>query len=275
MCLISLNWNPEHHYPLILLSNRDELYQRPTRQTDFWPDHSHIFGGQDLLAGGGWLAVSTRGRLAALTNYREPASVKPKSRGELVRRFLTDQSDAETYIQTVLAEQHLYAGFNLLIADHSGLWYCTNRAGTDERSSSEKLTPGLYGLSNHLLDTPWPKVQRLNEGLAKAIANNSLTPQHAFSLLGDRQQPAPEHIPKTAIDPQRERLLAPCFIRLPDYGTRNCAMLMFERDGTLHWHERSYGSEHEGPPSRDLHKVMQVPFTWLSQEPRLDRQTAS
>ena len=204
--------------------------------------------------------------LAALTNYREPPSVKARSRGDLVRHFLTGQSDAETYIQTVMAEQHLYAGFNLLIADNSGLWYCSNRAAAHERRSSEKLTPGLYGLSNDLLDTPWPKVKRLNNGLDKAIASHSLTPQHAFSLLGDRQQPAPEDVPKTAIDPERERLLAPCFISLPDYGTRNCAVLMFERDGTLHWHERSYTSGHEGQHDNALHKVMPIPLTWLSQE---------
>ncbi len=262
MCLIALNWNPDSHYPLILIANRDEFYQRPAREAHFWeqnPDWgqmSGIFGGLDLQAGGSWLAVNRNGKLAAITNYREPNSSGERSRGELVSHFLQGDRSAQDYLLEVQNHQDLYAGFNLLLADNTGLWYFSNR----ERLI-RKLKPGLYGLSNGLLDTPWPKVQRLKALLEK---NREAIPTHPpalIDILHDQQRPGDDQLPDTGIGLERERLLSTCFIQSPIYGTRNSTALILNREGTLHWHEQHY--DVHGAPQSVTDRSLQLPTDFL------------
>lgn len=215
MCLIAFSWQPEQ-LRLHLLANRDEFYARPTAAADWWPDAPDIWAGRDLQAGGTWLGMNRAGRFAALTNVREgtPGSGL-RSRGELVADFLAGEQAPASYLWRVLANGDHYAGFNLLVGDlaRGELHYGGNRPGADAR----RLTAGLYGLSNAMLDTPWPKVERLKQGLAR------LGPVHegtAFGLLDDDTRAALEQLPNTGVGPEWESLLSSIFIQSPDYGTR-------------------------------------------------------
>ena len=258
MCLIALNWNPEHQYPLIMASNRDEYYERPTSRADYWPDHRHIFGGRDQRAGGTWLAVGTQGRMAAITNFRELDASGERTRGELITNYLNGQISTQDYLQIVHGNRHLYAGFNLLLADSNGLWYYSNR-----QEVIRQLEPGLYGLSNGLLNTPWPKVRRLKKRLKKVIHTGSITPQACIDLLHDEKRPPDDEIPDTGVDPVWEHMLAPCFIRSPNYGTRNSTGIILDREGTMHWHEQVYSVA--GEPAEFFKKQIVMPKGWLTQ----------
>ena len=253
MCLIALKWDPDSQSPLIMTANRDEFYQRPTRSAHYWEEHPDVFGGLDLRAGGTWMAVSKQGRLAAITNFRELDPSGEVSRGELTRNFLIQSSSIESssiesssiessepvsagdYLNQVHDRHDVYAGFNLLLGDHTGLWYYSNR-----EKVVRKLEPGLYGLSNGLLNTPWPKVRRLKKRLHKAIDDQQANPRHLIDLLHDNYHPPVEELPQTGVDPVWEQTLSPCFIRSPNYGTRNSTALTLNREGILHWHEQLY-----------------------------------
>ncbi|MCL6270388.1 NRDE family protein [Sansalvadorimonas sp. 2012CJ34-2] len=257
MCLIALNWNPDHQYPLIMASNRDEFYARPTSKAEYWEDHHNIFGGRDQRASGTWLAVGTQGRMAAITNFRELDASGERTRGELITNFLAGDIPTVEYLQRVHNNRHLYAGFNLLLADSNALWYYSNR-----QDVIRQLEPGLYGLSNGLLNTPWPKVRRLKKKLRKVIDSGNITPQSCIDLLHDEKRPPDDEIPDTGVDPVWERMLAPCFIRSPNYGTRNSTGLVLERDGKLHWHEQFYTIG--GEPSGFFKKTIAMPEGWLA-----------
>ncbi|OIN12774.1 NRDE family protein [Oceanisphaera psychrotolerans] len=224
MCLIAFCWQPEQRR-LHLLANRDEFYARPTAPAHWWPDYPDIWAGRDLQAGGTWLGMSRSGRFAALTNVREGgARSGGRSRGELVADFLAGEQDPGAYLRHKLVKGDDYAGFNLLVGEltRGELWYGGNRPGADAR----RLEAGLYGLSNAMLDTPWPKVERLKQGLA------TLGPVHegtAFGLLDDDTRAALEHLPNTGVGPEWESLLSSIFIQSPDYGTRAQTVLCVEQ----------------------------------------------
>ncbi|GAA3722291.1 NRDE family protein [Oceanisphaera sediminis] len=224
MCLIAFSWQPEQ-CRLHLLANRDEFYARPTAPADWWPDAPDIWAGRDLQAGGTWLGMSRAGRFAALTNVREGTpGAGLRSRGELVADFLTGEQAPAAYLGQVLANGEDYAGFNLLVGDltRGELHYGGNRTGVE----ACRLTAGLYGLSNAMLDTPWPKVERLKQGLA------TLGPVHegtAFGLLDDDTRAALEQLPNTGVGPEWESLLSSIFIQSPDYGTRAQTVLCVEQ----------------------------------------------
>ena len=256
MCLIALNWDPDSSHPLVIVSNRDEFYQRKATKAHFWPQHPEIFGGTDLLAGGTWLAMSQKGRLAAITNFRELDTSGERSRGELTSHFLMTDQSAQSYLENVHTRHDKYAGFNLLLADDTGLWYYSNR-----ENIVRQLPPGLYGLSNGLLNTPWPKVRRLKKSLAQAIHDNELNNQHLIKMLHNEKRPPDNELPQTGVDPVWERMLAPCFIRSPAYGTRNSAALVLNRNGEMIWHEQRYDAD--GPIGAPAHNILQVPSDWL------------
>lgn len=224
MCLIAFSWQPEQRR-LHLLANRDEFYARPTAAADWWPDAPDIWAGRDLQAGGTWLGMNRAGRFAALTNVREGnPKAGLRSRGELVADFLAGEQAPAAYLGHVLANGDDYAGFNLLVGDlaRGELHYGGNRPGARAR----QLTAGLYGLSNAMLDTPWPKVERLKQGLA------TLGPVHestAFGLLDDDTRAALEQLPNTGVGPEWESLLSSIFIQSPDYGTRAQTVLCVEQ----------------------------------------------
>jgi uncharacterized protein with NRDE domain len=238
MCLvlIALDQHPDH--ALVVAANRDEFYDRPTSPAAFWSDHPSVLGGRDLKAGGTWLGIDRSGRFAAVTNYRQGTreTAASRSRGHLVSDYLTRSADPERYLDQVERDAALYNGFNLLAGDARKLFYYSNR-----EASRRTLGPGIYGLSNHLLDTPWPKVTASKHALGGLMAGGSDLIPELLALLSDRKQAADEALPQTGVSLEWERLLSAAFITSPNYGTRSSTVVLVGRDGPLVMVERSFG----------------------------------
>jgi uncharacterized protein with NRDE domain len=239
MCLLLIALQSHPDYPLILAANRDEFYDRPTAAADFWSAAPEVLGGRDLKAGGTWLGITRRGRVAAVTNYREgPREPEaPRSRGSLVSDFLIEGFSPEEYLQRVHRDADRYRGFNLLVGDPSALWYYSNREG-----QARSLQPGAYGLSNHLLDTPWPKVAALKGGFTPLLGSPEAELTHRlFQLLSDRRQARDSDLPVTGVSPDWERVLSSAFIVSSNYGTRSSTVILFRQDRNIIFIERSFG----------------------------------
>lgn len=238
MCLILLAYRSHPDYPLIVAANRDEFLDRPTEPARFWKDHPDLLAGRDGVGGGTWMGITRRGRFAALTNYRDPfASVKnKKSRGLLVRDYLTAEISPRNYLNNLSKHRTSYPGFNLLVGSPRELWYYSN-----QKNMISSVEPGIHGLSNALLDTPWPKVVKGKERMAACLQKPD--PSCLFELLAD-EEPAPdEQLPDTGIGLERERLLSPAFIRAPGYGTRSSTVLLVSARGEVNFIERSFAGE--------------------------------
>lgn len=235
MCLIVVGWRVHPDYPLVVAANRDEFYARPTASAAYWADAPDIIGGIDLEAGGTWLGISTTARFAAVTNVREPGMAKgARSRGELTRNFLLSDLPAGDYARK-LDGRH-YSGFNLLVSDGEALIYCSNRDG-----GPRALPPGIYGLSNHLLDSPWPKLVQARQRFAEALPR---LPDEAgfFDLLGDQAIVTDADLPKTGVSLEWERRLSAVFVKSEDYGTRASTLVYQQADGKVKLHEQSFGA---------------------------------
>ncbi|SFH22696.1 NRDE family protein [Modicisalibacter xianhensis] len=242
MCLIVLDWQPGSLRPLRLAANRDEFYDRPTAPLARWQEAPDVLGGRDLRAGGTWLAVHRKGRMAAVTNVRDPQHKAPAdgpSRGELVRNAL--ECDSLTTWLEDLARRGAssYAGFNLLASDGHTLWHLHHgRTGT----RLQQVAPGLHGLSNATLDTPWPKLLRSRRALEDIAAlPTSAFAKQAWSLLADEWRPDDTALPNTGVGLELERLLSAPFITSRDYGTRASTWLSWHAEGQLDMGERSFG----------------------------------
>lgn len=239
MCLILLAWDAHPDYSLIVAANRDEFYDRPTAPAGFWADSLSVLAGRDLRAGGTWLGIDRQGRFAAVTNYRQGRreSLAVRSRGRLVSDFLTTAVPPRRYIEQVEHEAELYNGFNLIAGDAREVFYFSNREG-----GRQVLEPGVYGLSNHLLDSPWPKVTSGKNGLTALVRRGAPDLMaDLFILLSDRSQPADDLLPETGISREWERLLATAFISSDEYGTRSSTVVLVGRDRRVVFIERSYG----------------------------------
>lgn len=226
MCLILVAWHAHPEYPLVVAANRDEFFWRPTAPAAFWPDHPQVLAGRDLEAGGTWMGITRTGRFAALTNFRDPASHKPAapSRGQLVADFLTGTQSIDGYLDSL--DGAAFNGFNLLLGDGEKLVAYSNVSG--ER---HELAPGIYGLSNALLDTPWPKVGAGKTALEAALA--VLPGEVALWKLLRNDELHPDHaLPATGVPLEWERLLSAAFVRSPDYGTRSSTVLTVSTGGT-------------------------------------------
>lgn len=239
MCVIYLAYGQLADTPLVLLANRDEFYDRPTLPAASWEDHPHVFGGRDLAAGGTWLAVSNSGRIAAVTNYRDPGGqLGTRSRGKLVSDFVSGVSGAREYLSEIESRKAEYSGFNLLVGefreDRSELLYFSNRS-----NGIRELSPGLYGLSNHLLDSQWPKVTK-GKAMLSEILGQGLESEAMFDLLGDRELATDEELPDTGIGLERERALSPIFIATPNYGTRCSTVVIADHRGKFEFEERVF-----------------------------------
>ncbi len=234
MCLIVVGWRVHPDYPLVVAANRDEFYARPTAALSRWPDAPEIIGGRDLEAGGTWLGISEAGRFAAVTNVREPGMAPGKlSRGALTRQFLCSPLSAVDYASTI--DGAAYSGFNLLISDDQTLVYFSNRDG-----QARTLAPGIYGLSNHQLDTPWPKLLAARTNFSNAL---TMLPDESafFDLLGDASIVADESLPSTGVPIEWERLLSAIFVKSETYGTRASTLAWQRTDGVVTVHENSFG----------------------------------
>ena len=236
MCLIVFAWRPEDNESLILAANRDEFYARPSAPLDTWDDQPDIIGGRDLTAGGTWLAVGRDGRFATVTNIRDPGQpVSDRSRGELPVRFLERDISAEEYVHEVAQRSDEYAGFNLLLGDRQSLWHLNARSRKPHR-----LPPGVYGVSNADLNTPWPKLLRARASLEQALETPS--DEALFALLADTWRPDPVTLPHTGISHELETLLSSVFISSEHYGTRASTVLRQQVDGQTVITERRFGA---------------------------------
>jgi uncharacterized protein with NRDE domain len=241
MCLILFALQAHSRYPLIVAANRDESYARPAAPAAFWTDHPHVYGGRDLEQGGTWLGLATNGRFAAVTNYRQGfrSGDAPRSRGELTRDYLAGTRNIAEYLEDIARRNAEYHGYSLIAGTPDRLFFCSNRG-----NGIEAISPGVHGLSNRLLDEPWPKVRRgtaVLSGLLKA-SESELT-SALFDLLAERT-PAPDHLlPSTGIAVQRERDLSAAFIPGESYGTRACTVVLVATDGSALFCERSFGPE--------------------------------
>ena len=248
MCLIAFAWNAHPALRLVVAANRDELYARPAAPADWWDDAPQVLAGRDLQERGTWMGVTRGGRFAAITNFRDPGFAQragAPSRGALVADFLRGTADAESYAHDVAARAARYNGFNLLVGDADGLLYVSNRA-----PGVRRLEPGVYGLSNHLLDTPWPKVLRakraMTDALAAAGGRADAWDAGLWEMLADRVIAADDDLPDTGVGAERERLLSAPFIRSDVYGTRASTVLTISRGGDVRLVERSVRPGEEG-----------------------------
>jgi uncharacterized protein with NRDE domain len=244
MCLILFSYKIHPNYPLILAANRDEFYKRPTAPLDFWDTNPGVLAGRDLKANGTWLGVTRTGRIAAITNYREGGDPieKAPSRGDLIRNYLTTDSDPSLYLNEVRKIGHTYNGFNLIAGDANGLFYISNRA-----NRIQKLKPGLYGISNHLLNTSWPKVKNGTVRLQGVLnGKEKLDPEKIFEILSDRSIPADDELPNTGVGLQWERILSPLFITSSNYGTRSSSIVLMAASGRVTVMERTFLKTEDG-----------------------------
>lgn len=234
MCLIVVGWQAHADYPLVVAANRDEFYHRPTALAARWPDAPQVIGGLDLEAGGTWLGATETGRFAAVTNVREPNMAKGEhSRGALPRDFLLSETPALDYAQQI--DRSLFSGFNLLLGDGKTLVYSSNR-----NSEARQLPPGIYGLSNHRLDSPWPKLLKARERFADALPELPDETEF-FDLLSDQQLVEDNRLPQTGVPLEWERLLSAIFVQSESYGTRASTVLWQGINGEVRLHEKSFG----------------------------------
>lgn len=239
MCLILLAIEQHPDLPLVVAANRDEFYARPTRDAAFWPEAPQLLAGQDLQQGGTWFGVTRAGRLAMVTNVRRPDDQRGSaSRGQLVREFLLAGGSPEASLQQLLTRREEYPGFNLIAGTWDRLYFSSNRG----QAQPKRLGPGVHGLSNASLDTPWPKVAggcRDLAGLLEKVPAAELEPA-LFALLADDHRAADDELPETGIGLEWERLLSARFIRSAAYGTRCSTLLTVDRQGRVRFVERSF-----------------------------------
>lgn len=245
MCLIAFSWMPGADMPLLLLANRDEYYARPSAPAEWWPEAPGVWAGRDLEAGGTWLGVSRAGRFAALTNFRDGRAQRAsaRSRGQLVAEYLAGSMPVADYMRHVAETGEAYNGFNLVAGTIYGeaggppeLWYCGNQPGGEARP----LSAGLYGLSNAVLDTPWPKLTRLKERLAGVGTASDDLVDACMAFLSDPTPAADDDLPATGVPLESERMLSPVFIVTPAYGTRAQTVLRADGTGLIEATERSF-----------------------------------
>lgn len=248
MCLILFSIDRHPASRLVLLANRDEYFNRPARQLHFWPDAPDILAGRDETAGGTWLGLSRRGRFAALTNYRDPSHFRKNapSRGQLVADFLKDGTSVAEFIADLAGIADTYNGFNLLLSDD----LCTFYYYSNICKETTLLGPGTYGLSNGLLNSPWPKVEYGIERLGSMLKRGTLGHGAFFRLLANRREWPDRKLPETGIGRKLEKKLSPIFIRFEEYGTRCSTVLTISCSGRVLIQERSFNLH--GPDSSDM-----------------------
>jgi uncharacterized protein with NRDE domain len=237
-------------YRLVVAANRDEFYGRPTTEADWWQDNPTVLAGRDLRSGGTWMGVTRSGRFAAITNFREPAAMMldAPSRGRLVVDALTSPLGPTECLEQLRLDSTAYNGFNLLVGrgDELGVW--SNRGADKPR----RVSSGVFGLSNDLFDTPWPKVEGGKRDLEAALElSGEALVNRVFEILADRQVPEDGTLPDTGVGLELERMLGSRFIVSPIYGTRASYVVLFARSGEITFVEQSFDhGEPDGERSR-------------------------
>ncbi len=236
MCLLLLSYKAHPNYKMIIAANRDEFYNRPTAPASFWKEHPDLLAGKDLKEGGTWLGITKRGEFAALTNYRNPANFikDAPSRGKLVLDFLTGGDSPKNFVDALIKNGRLYNGFNLLLSYQSDLYYFSNQT-----QKLALLSPGIYGLSNHILDTPWPKVEKSKASFMKVLNDENISASDIFDILSDTSKPPDELLPDTGVGLAIERALSPVLIATALYGTRSSTVIFIKYTDEIKFIEKS------------------------------------
>jgi uncharacterized protein with NRDE domain len=242
MCLLVLAWQVHPHYRLVVAANRDEFHERPTAAMAKWPSPDDIIAGRDLRARGTWLAMDRARRFGIVTNFRDlqPPAPNAPSRGNLIPDYLRNQAGASAHLEELQPNAGRYSGFNLLLTDSTSVWYASNRAN----HFATPLPPGIYGLSNEFLDTPWPKLQRVRRRFdALLMQGGEVSEEELFAILADPTQAGiNDELPKTGLSPEWEQLLSSPFIRNEDYGTRSSTVVLLKPSGAVSLTERRFDS---------------------------------
>ncbi|MEL6868907.1 MAG: NRDE family protein [Pseudomonadota bacterium] len=253
MCLVTIAWQQNGKLPLVVAANRDERFDRPADELGWWVHAPDIIGGRDIEAGGTWLAMHRNGRFGIVTNYREVPGTgqTPRSRGELIVDWLTSNDTHDTFAASVLKRGGDYAGFNLLYGDNDTLAYVSNRS-----TQPCTLEPGVYALSNGLLDSAWPKVTQARDAMHAALASDDIEPRKLKSFLCDTTQAADEDLPAEDFDIERRRLLSAPFILGDRYGTRCSTVISRSADGLVDLHEQHYAPG--GAPTHHIDQQFRI-----------------
>lgn len=238
MCLILFGLDCHPEYKLVMAANRDEYYARPSRAAAFWPEEPNLLAGRDLSQNGTWMGITRSGRVSALTNFRNPALnwEDAPSRGALVRDYLTGGLTEEDYVRRTAGSGKVYNGYNLLLGTADRLFYHSNHM----EETPVRVEPGIHGLSNSYLDVPWVKVRRGTEALTAVLSGGKVEAEALFGLLSDAAPVPDELLPHTGGSLEWERLLAPIFLKSPDYGTCVSTVLLIDRRNRATFRERSF-----------------------------------
>lgn len=236
MCLIVISLNNHPDYKLIVAANRDEFYKRETAFAHYWKDHPEVLGGRDLQAGGTWLAMNVNGRISMVTNYRDLSRVKAEapSRGHLVSDYVLSTEHPLKYMERVAARGDQYNGFNLITGSPDELYYYSNYG-----DGVTAVPPGLHGISNHLLGTPWPKVKRALQKVDD-ILKNAVEVEGLLDAMYDDAVARDEELPDTGVGLELERELSSIFIKTRGYGSRNTTVITVDRANQVQFVERAY-----------------------------------
>ncbi len=250
MCLLLVSYNTHPEYKLIIAANRDEFYNRPAEPAAYWKEYPLLLAGRDLQAGGTWLGITRQGRLAAITNYRDMKNLKTEapSRGELVKDFLTGTESPGKFSERLLTSAEKYNGYNLIFGDMHELRYFSNQT-----KKPVKLLPGIYGLSNHLLDTPWHKVEKSKTSFKKILSKENILPEALFEILTDTSVPPDELLPDTGLALEIERAVSPVFVATPFYGTRSSTVILIDKNNRVTFIEKSLNLQTRGWTHNKFH----------------------
>ena len=237
MCLIVFAHNSHPNYKFIFAANRDEFYDRPTEHADFWKDQPNLLAGKDLKAGGTWMGITKSGKFAAITNYRDLSNIKEDAptRGLLVTDYLLGDQNTKDYYKEVKTNLQDYNGFNLILGDMDNLYYFSTHA-----DGLKKLDPGVHGLSNAVLDTPWPKVEKSKKHFLKLLNHKKIHAWELLSLLNDTRRATEKDLPDTGVGIEWEKVLSSVFIQSPKYGTRCSTAVLIDNNNNVRFAEKTF-----------------------------------
>ncbi len=252
MCLLLFSYLNHPKYRLVLAANRDEFYNRPTAPLGIWQDCPEVVAGRDLEQMGTWMGVTATGRFAAITNFRAPHLLRSNapSRGHLVSDYLAGDIPPEDYLKQLLPVADQYNGFNIIVGNSVQLYYFSNHEG-----SIRRIETGIHGLSNHLLNKPWFKVERGKEGLARILQECEDPPDTSLlTLLQDQTAAQDDCLPDSGVGHAWEKVLSPIFIASPEYGTRSSSVLKIDLKGRIRISEYTWETNGQAPQKKEVHR---------------------
>lgn len=252
MCLIVFANNFLDDYKLVFAANRDEFYERPSEQAEFWNEYPDLLAGKDLQAGGTWVGITKQGRFAAITNFRDLKNHKndAPSRGNLTLDFLINDISPEEYYNKLKLSLNNFNGFNLLLGNADELYYFSNKT-----EGIQKLGPDIHGISNAILDTPWPKVEKSKIQLQRLIEYKKIHPWEILNILDDTSPAKDEELPDTGVGLELERVLSPIFIKSEKYGTRSSTMVTIDKQNNVRFVEKTYFANSGRFSNRDFNFI--------------------